>query len=768
MKNSLIILILSFLIFSQTFAEDLNIQASNISIDKKTKITVLKENVVVKDFKGNTFNTNYAEYEKDLKYLESRGLTTVLTSEGYTINGEDIIFDNKNNYIKSSKAATLQDLENNNIYVENFEYSTTNNFFRSKGNIKIIDSKENSYNFSQIYIDEKKREILGTDIKAFLNDKNFKVDKQNKPRIFANTVKINKEESEYSKSVFTVCNYRKKDKCPPWTLQAKSMRHDNKKKTIYYDNAVLKVYDLPIFYFPKLSHPDPSVNRRSGFLLPSFMDAKNLGPSIDIPYYWTLGKDKDFTLSSKLFSSEHPLFLGEYRQAFADSNLIFDFGYTKGYKETSQVKKAGNKSHFFSKFTRDFIGKNNSKNNFELTQEHVSNDKYFKLYKISSNLIDYEKDTLENSLNFNRENDDMYFGFKASMYKTLKENTNDKYQYVLPEVVYDKNLFSNKKFGNADYQTNLKIENYDTNKTTKLLINDIDWNLNNVYNFHGLEGSLLGKVKNVNYDSKNTSEFRSDTSNELFGAIGYLSEIDFFKTTNNSKQFLTPKVLLRFSPDHMRKETDEIKLDHLNLFNLDRLDVNSNIESGFSTTIGFDYELEKEEKKFNLTMGQIIKPKENRSMPASSSLDQKTSDLIGSSKFTINNKVSLDYNFALDHNFKDMNYNDVTANIDLDPIKFNFNYIEESKHIGNQEYFTTEVILPSGKNGLLSAETKRNLITNSAEYYNLSYQYINDCLKAGLVYRREFYEDSELEAENSIMFKLTFIPFGNINSPSFN
>ena len=56
---------------------------------------------------------------------------------------------------------------------------------------------------------------------------------------------------------------------------------------------------------------------------------------------------------------------------------------------------------------------------------------------------------------------------------------------------------------------------------------------------------------------------------------------------------------------------------------------------------------------------------------------------------------------------------------------------------------------------MFSFETKRNLITNSAEFYNLSYEYINDCLRAGLIYRREFYTDSELEPENSLMFKIT-------------
>ena len=60
------------------------------------------------------------------------------------------------------------------------------------------------------------------------------------------------------------------------------------------------------------------------------------------------------------------------------------------------------------------------------------------------------------------------------------------------------------------------------------------------------------------------------------------------------------------------------------------------------------------------------------------------------------------------------------------------------------------------------------MITNSSEFYNLSYEYLNDCLRAGLVYRREFYTDSELEPENSLMFKITLTPFGSINSPSFS
>ena len=70
--------------------------------------------------------------------------------------------------------------------------------------------------------------------------------------------------------------------------------------------------------------------------------------------------------------------------------------------------------------------------------------------------------------------------------------------------------------------------------------------------------------------------------------------------------------------------------------------------------------------------------------------------------------------------------------------------------------------------GKLSFSTKRNLLTNSAEFYNLSYEYINDCLKAGIVFRREFYTDRDIEPDDSIMFKISILPFGNLNSPTFS
>ena len=140
-------------------------------------------------------------------------------------------------------------------------------------------------------------------------------------------------------------------------------------------------------------------------------------------------------------------------------------------------------------------------------------------------------------------------------------------------------------------------------------------------------------------------------------------------------------------------------------------------------------------------------------MHSKTSLDEKLSDLVGSANLEINDKIDISYNFSLDQNYNDLNYNEIGTSLNFDSLNINFDYLQEKTH-RNQEYFKTKIQIENLNNNLIAFETKRNLITNSAEFYNLSYEYINDCLRAGLVYRREFYNDSELEPENSQCSKL--------------
>ncbi len=769
MKNNIIKTLLFFLVTNISFADELEISAKNISLDKKKEISIFQEDVIIVDKDNNIIKTDYAVYNYKLQNIEAKGDTTITTSEGYIVETKDINFNKNKNFINSESPTIIKDIQNNKIYLENFNYQMKENIFKSIGLIKVIDKSNNTYEFSQIYIDENKKELIGSDSKTFLNQDGFKMNKENKPRIFSNSISLKENESNFIKSSFTTCNYRENDKCPPWELRASKMRHDNIKKTIYYDNAVIRIYDVPIFYFPKLAHPDPTVKRRSGFLIPSYADTKNLGSSLNIPYFWAISPDRDFTLKNQLFVNENPLFTGEYRQVFKNSDLIFDFGYSKGYKNISDTKKPGDKSHFFAKFFKEFSDNDIKTSDFEVNLQDVSHRKYLKLYRIKSDLVDYETNTLENFVNFNHYNDekDLFISVRSSIYRNLNESYNDKYEFILPELNLNRNLYS-EKLGSGSFNSNFKIHNYDTNKFENFLINDFEWSYDKTFFNLPYEGSFLTSLKNVNYEAKNVDKFKKKTTSELMGALGYLASIDLIKTDDNGKNhILKPKLLFKYAPNHMKNETEDNSLYRENIFSLNRINSSSNFEGGSNLTYGFDYERKGKENNVKLSLGQVINEKKtNNKMSDTSSLDKRFSDVVGSFEFDTNN-LKVNYNYSLDQNFKEMNYNEFGAEYSLSNMKFNLNYLEENNISDVKEYVKTSFEIKRGNNGLFAFNNKRNIITNSSEYYNLSYEYINDCLRAGLVYRREFYNDSELEAENSLMFKVTLSPFGEISSPKF-
>ena len=782
MKNKniyfLIILCLIFFKNQNLFAKELEINSSRIKIEKDTKLITLEGKVEATDESNNKVFAEKAEYNKSLDLLNTEGSTKIVTSEGFIITGKNISFDNLNKIISSEENTQIIDKEGNIIRLEMFNYLAKKNLFFSKGAITVTDVNKNFYKFSEIYIDEKKSKIVGSEAKIFLNDEDIKLNIDNEPRLFGNTVVISKGESTLEKGVFTFCKDRGDNRCPPWQIRAQKIKHSASKKTIFYDNAVIKVYDFPIFYFPKFSHPDPTVKRRSGFLIPSLADSTNVGTSTSIPYFWSINNDKDLTITPKFYISEKPLLLTEYRQDFEKSYLIVDAGYTSGYKKKTSKKTSGSRVHLFSKFNINFENEELKNSNLQLDLQHVSNSTYLKVHDINTSLVDSDISILQNTLNYDYQSEDLFFGATVSSFNNLGVEGNSKYEYLLPYLSLDKNILTDEKFGFLDLNSKLRVRNYEVNRQTEFLVNDLKWKTNKNINNFGLENEFQGLLKTVNYNANNTSNYKNDSSvSELSGAIGYLSKLDFYKNnyTKRNNYSLTPKILLRYAPGHMRDLDDGDKLKYSNLYNLNKMSQIDVIESGVSASLGFDYKKNNLTEKgkigdeiFSFSAGQVVRPEENMDIPSSTSLEQKFSDVVGVSSLKVNKLLKLNYTFAIDQSYKEFNSNEIGGDFSMGKAKFNINYLEEKNHIGNSEHVKTGVDYMLDESNSLSFSTKRNLLTSSAEFYNLSYNYINDCLKAGLVYRREFYTDRDIEPDNSLMFTISLIPFANINTPNFN
>jgi len=210
-------------------------------------------------------------------------------------------------------------------------------------------------------------------------------------------------------------------------------------------------------------------------------------------------------------------------------------------------------------------------------------------------------------------------------------------------------------------------------------------------------------------------------------------------------------------------------LQFQDLFNLDRIN-NKTIESGESLTLGLEYKKINHNNEDKLDIGLAInyRNEEDLDLPSSSSLGNKTSDLIGYSGINITENLSFDYNFSIDNNLNETNYSLASLNYSSNKFKTSFEYMEKSNYIGDESYLINLTEFEIDKSNLIAFETNKNLDKNITDYYNLIYTYKNDCLKASLVYNKQYYNQEDINSGNNLFFKISIIPFAQINSPNIS
>ena len=119
----------------------------------------------------------------------------------------------------------------------------------------------------------------------------------------------------FHNGVYTACEPCKDDprKPPEWQVSAVRIIHDQKEKMMYFEDARLEFFGLPIAWMPYFSAPDPTVKRKTGLLMPSLSSSTLYGTAVEIPYYWALAPNYDVTFAPMITTRQGPLLQGEFR-----------------------------------------------------------------------------------------------------------------------------------------------------------------------------------------------------------------------------------------------------------------------------------------------------------------------------------------------------------------------------------------------------------------------------------------------------------------------
>ena len=737
------------------------ITAKEFEYNKKNLELSVNKNVLVNDKINNLIiKTNRIKYFKNIEQIQTFEDTEIEIEKNIIITTKNLIYSRNLNEIKSKYKTSVKDSYENSFITDDFVLNTSSKVLKAK-DVTLKDSDGNISYFKSFFSNIKKNEFYGKDIKMNFSSKSFG-NSLNEPRLYGNILEFKDNNTIVSKGIFTTC--QKRDGCPPWSIKANKIVHDRENKIINYSNAWLEVYDKPIVYFPKFFHPDPTVKRQSGFLIPTLNDSGNSGTSVQIPYFKVIAEDEDMTIKPRIFTNNDIILQNEYRKVGKNYDHISDFSfYTSALGNSSQTSK----SHFFSNTKLDFENVVFQESNLEINLEQVANDTYLKKYKINSPLI--KSETLMHSfLKFDGFNDDSSFSISTEVYEDLTKKTSDRYEVILPNLSYSKDL--QKIIGSEGYinfQSDFFQKQFETNKYEQILNNSIVYSSLKKYENNGLIKDFKLKILNPNKSSKTGSNNESVSKNQLLSQFMYNLSYPLSKQSEFFDSFITPNLSYRFSPNKTKNMSDkDRRLDISNINSFNRISENDAVEGGHSITASLGYKKNDKlgDERISFEVAQVISDTSNEDLPTKSSLNKKYSDLIGDFNFKVSDILTLDYDFMLDDGLSKSNYNSLKTTLSVNNLITTFEYLEESDTMGSNHYVSNNTTLKFNNTNSLTFKTRSNREIDLTEFYNLMYQYENDCLRAALEYNKTFYADSDIKPEEELLFSLTIMPFSKISS----
>ena len=754
----------------------LELLSDNFEYSKKSNVLKTNGNVLLNDLKNNiTINAEIIFYFKNEEKVSTLGKTLIKISDQYTIEGYDLILLKNKMTLSSNKTTIITDKNLNEYKLKKFHYSINDEILKGE-NITVsmkVDKNTNGSNFfiKTGFFDLKENKFLAKDISVSLN-KNLFGNNENDPRIIAVSAQGDEHLTSFEKGVFTSC--KKTDKCPPWKISADKIEHDKIKKQVTYKNAWLEVYDFPVFYFPKFFHPDPTVKRQSGFLKPSLGSSKNTGNSVSTPYFHVISKNKDITIKPQLFDNNKFLLQNEYRQKNKNSLSLLDFGFVKGHASNTN-DKGDTRAHIFTNSILDLSLDNYKNSMLKVNYQKVTNDNYLKIFNLESSILPANSNVLESIIELNLEHEDYDLTTSFEMFETLKGSNSDRYQYVLPSYNFSKNFSFEGVKGSYNFNSYGNNTLRDTNISTSKNFNDLKYlSINNILD-NGIKTNFEISLKNVNTTGKNNLEYKEKLHSKLMSAYTYNASLPMINKTSSSFNTFEPKLSLRLSPHNMKNNKDlGRRINIENIFASNRLSMEDSFEGGESITLGLNFKKEKVNTVNKLTeineyidfkLASVFRLNEEKNIPFNSTLNKKVSNIFGEFKFKPIKNISFGYDFSLTEDLSTLEYNSLVTKMEFKNLITQFDYLEESGAIGQTNVIENKTEYIFNNSNSLSFNIRRNKKLNLTEYYNLIYEYKNDCLVAAIKYKKNYYNDADIKPVEELFFSVTIVPLTTF-SPS--
>ena len=471
-------------------------------------------------------------------------------------------------------------------------------------------------------------------------------------------------------AAYTACDICE-GKDPMWLITARKVQHNEKTQDINYNDAVVRFKGVPFFYTPFLTHPDPTVKRRSGLMNPSFGSSNFLGLFLQPRYFIAANDQTNIMLSPIISEDKGIIWSGAYQQYFytADTSM------TGTYLNNSDDDRPKHRGNFFATGRYDI--NQNWRMKYDL--KYVSDYIYLKEMNLP-----YDDDAwLTSNINFERFSGRDYASVEAYYYKMLSYNLhrrnadqfrriNHRKPYVAPLV--DIEMYTDPSSIGSYFKNEISTASvyHQNGMQTQRLTSINSWELPLTTPFgekYRFVTSLKSDAYYVNRYQYLPNDKYTGTTTRFFPQAGVEWRLPFVRATQDSRQILEPVIVGVVAPNGGNKiekipneDSQDVYFDDTNVLDLDRYagydrnDTGSRLSYGlrwstYGNIIG----------RTSSFIAQSLEKSKNSSFVENLDSRNKShfSDLVGRVNAEPNQYLDLNYRFRLDRKTLDAKYSEL-------------------------------------------------------------------------------------------------------------
>ena len=636
------------------------------------------------------------------------------------------------------------------------EYDKSLDKATASGNISIISNDGTIIQTSEIILTNQFKDILA--LTLFTNFKD-------NSKLKASRLLKKSDRSIFFNGEYTPCDCDfKNEEKPVWQLNSSEITHDKSEKMIYFKNVVLKIMDYPFFYIPYLSTPDPSVRRKSGFLMPSIGYSNRNGLETTIPYYFTTEDESwDSTFTNHLKGKN-----GYINQINVRKK------YLSGYLETDlfQGRVDTNKEDKDKVFAGKLKYKGKLDNNWLINAsgKYTDQDTFMRRYNFD-NSSSYKSFIKANKVTYNSFSEIEWYE-----YKNLKVNSNDNQPILQPSIKH--RLFMKDQNINSEISLNTheikNDEGYDIQRWSGSGI--IENNVNNKFAdliLSAETGLDLYAIKNRPLTDSNDNKYLD----RLSLGVSILSKKDFIFNIGKHDLLMTPKLQVvsihstNRKNDVPNRDSSDFKLDHTNLFLINQYQGRDNIQTNQRINYGVENDIYTDIGSFSFFLGQSQKiGGTNENILDTNS--NRQSDFVTEIHWMNSNEFNLSYNLLLDHHNLETNYTSLELYGQYSNLFYNFTHRSINNNLTSDNSEREEIQFSISKkidNWKINYTNKYDLNDNDMDLIEEEFfiDYVGDymfqdCLSIKLSYKnKDGALDRDILPENSFFLTLSFKNLGD-------